>query len=66
MPLHRHHLGRLMLERVEAVKIADDDLDGATRASIHIAIENILRTSACRAAQQVPGPDPPTTSAVVR
>jgi hypothetical protein len=28
MPLHRHHLGGLVLERVEAMEIADHDLHG--------------------------------------
>ena len=59
MPFHRHDLGGLMLERVEAVQVADEDLHRRDqRRHPHRHREHLARPRAWLAAlEQVPGAD---------
>ncbi len=65
--LHGGDLGRLVLERVEAVRVAGENLQRVTMAAIHMAMENMIRAwrlvlsfIRCQA------PTAPTAKAVVR
>jgi hypothetical protein len=63
MPLNRRDLRRLVLERVQPVQVARDDLDRATTRTIPIAIANIVRAAGSVASpRRCQGPTAPTTS----
>jgi len=57
MPLHRHHLGGLMFERVEPVHIARENLQGRdNRRHPHRHREHLTRVRIGAVFQQVPRP----------
>ena len=67
MALHRHDLGRLMLVRVEAVLVADEDLHRRDqRRHPHRHREHLARMRVRAVLQQVPGADRADDQAVVR
>ncbi len=58
MPLHRHHLGRLMFERVEPMHVACENLQGRdNRGHPHRHREHFARVRIGLVLQQVPGTD---------
>ena len=68
MAFHRHDLGGLVLQRVEAVRVAGEDLDRRDhRDHAHRHGEHHARALvAARSRSRCQAPTPPTTSAVVR